>query len=224
MTGMTCFMARYALLRLTANTRSQSASDTSTTLPISAMPTLLSSTSMRPKAFRQAATMASTSPARDASAVNAAALPPSAAMMRTVSSAAAALRSTQNTRAPSRANVTAVALPLPQPGPIEPAPTTSAVFPLSRSIDFSPFSPLSLTHAHRRNIDADRMSENFRQGSATAIMAQPPFAGGAGIAQQHLRQGRALRLPLKPAVEQARVRRRLHAGAGALDPRLYQLQ
>jgi hypothetical protein len=26
---------------------------------------------------------------------------------------------------------------LPQPGPIEPAPTTSAVFPLSRSIDFS---------------------------------------------------------------------------------------
>src|ERR1700680_2467304 len=31
--GMTCFMARYALLRLTANTRSQSASDTSTTFP-----------------------------------------------------------------------------------------------------------------------------------------------------------------------------------------------
>ena len=47
-TGMTCFMARNALLRLTANTRSHSASVTSTTLPISAMPTLLSSTSMRP--------------------------------------------------------------------------------------------------------------------------------------------------------------------------------
>jgi hypothetical protein len=28
-------------------------------------------------------------------------------------------------------------LPLPQPGPIEPAPTTIAVLPLSRSIDFS---------------------------------------------------------------------------------------
>jgi hypothetical protein len=67
--------------------------------------------------------------------VNAVALPPSEAMILAVSSAAAPLRSTQNTCAPSRANVTAVALPLPQPGPIEPAPTTSAVFPLSRSID-----------------------------------------------------------------------------------------
>src|ERR1700722_12719823 len=58
-------------------------------------------------------------------------------MIFTVSSAAAVLRSTQNTCAPSRAKVTAVALPLPQPGPIEPAPTTMAIFPLSRSIGFS---------------------------------------------------------------------------------------
>ena len=29
------------------------------------------------------------------------------------------------------------ALPLPQPGPIDPAPTTIAILPLSRSIDFS---------------------------------------------------------------------------------------
>src|SRR5438132_2767732 len=57
-------------------------------------------------------------------------------MMFTVSSAAAEFRSTQNTCAPSRAKVTAVALPLPQPGPIEPAPTTIAVLSLSRSIDF----------------------------------------------------------------------------------------
>src|ERR1700760_3558247 len=56
----------------------------------------------------------------------------------TVSSAAAALRSTQNTCAPSRAKVTAVALPLPQPGPIDPAPTTIATLPLSRSIAFLP--------------------------------------------------------------------------------------
>jgi hypothetical protein len=60
-------------------------------------------------------------------------------MIFTVSSAAAVLRSTQNTCAPSRANVTAVALPLPQPGPIEPAPTTIAVLSLSRCIDFSLF-------------------------------------------------------------------------------------
>src|SRR5438128_4924975 len=55
-----------------------------------------------------------------------------------VSSAAAPLRSTQYTCAPSRANVTAAALPLPQPGPIEPAPTTIATLPLSRSIARSP--------------------------------------------------------------------------------------
>src|SRR5882724_900131 len=101
------------------------------------MPTLLSSTSMRPWALRQAATMASTSAPRETSAVNAVALPPSPVTIFTVSSAAAALRSTQNTCAPSRAKVTAVALPLPQPGPIEPAPTTIAVLPLSRSIEFS---------------------------------------------------------------------------------------
>src|SRR4051812_24957186 len=59
-------------------------------------------------------------------------------MIFTVSSAAAPLRSTQNTCAPSRAKVTAVALPLPQPGPIEPAPTTIATLPLSRSIAFLP--------------------------------------------------------------------------------------
>src|SRR5713226_10299706 len=54
-------------------------------------------------------------------------------MMPAVSSAAAGLISTQSTLAPSRAKVTAVALPLPQPGPIDPAPTTIATLPLSRS-------------------------------------------------------------------------------------------
>src|SRR3979490_1226443 len=81
--------------------------------------------------------MASTSAARETSAVNGVALPPSDAMILTVSSAAAWLRSTQNTCAPSRAKIAAVALPLPQPGPIEPAPTTIAVLPLSRAIQFS---------------------------------------------------------------------------------------
>src|SRR6266550_8923008 len=81
--------------------------------------------------------MASTSAARETSAVKEDALLPSDLMMVTVSSAAAWLRSTQNTCAPSRAKITAVALPLPQPGPIEPAPTTIAVLPLSRAIEFS---------------------------------------------------------------------------------------
>src|SRR5712675_2217308 len=89
--------------------------------------------------------MASTSPALLTSAVNATAVPPSDRMMAAVSSAAAPLRSTQNTCAPWRAKVTAVALPLPQPGPIEPAPTTIAVLPLSRSIDFSLYGLLNNT-------------------------------------------------------------------------------
>src|SRR5580698_3633625 len=143
--------------------------------------------------------MASTSPARDASAVNAAALPPSDVMISTVSCAALPLRSTQNTCAPSRAKVTAVALPLPQPGPIDPAPTTIAVLPLSRSIDFSLFNPVFFAVAHSRYISTDRTFENLRQGPAVAIMAQAPFPRGAGIAQQHLRHRRADELPLEPA-------------------------
>src|SRR5688572_6031076 len=130
--GMTCFMARKQLLRLTAKTRSQTSSESSTTPPTSTMPTLLSSTSMRPKRSRQAATARSTSADRDASACQASASPPSPRMISTVSRAAPSFTSTQKTRAPSRAKSTAVALPLPQPGPTEPAPITSAVLPASR--------------------------------------------------------------------------------------------
>src|ERR1700719_3991779 len=153
--------------------------------------------------------MASTSLARETSAVKAAALPPSDAMMSTVSCAALPLRSTQNTCAPWRAKVTAVALPLPQPGPIEPAPTTTAVLPLSRCIDFSLVSLLFFARAHRGGIHADRMPEKLRQRTAIAAPTQPPFAGGAGIGQHHFRHGRALRPPLKPAVDYQRLRRRL---------------
>src|SRR5258708_24784674 len=194
--------------------------------------------------------MASTSPARETSAVNALALPPSDVMIFTVSSAAAALRSTQNTCAPSRANVTAVALPLPQPGPIEPAPTTIAVLPLSRSIDFSFFSvveiicspdgalaksgtlspglrfaPSGLRIAcdHLYDIGADRMPEYFRQRAAISAAAQMPFAGGAGIGQHQLQHRRARRLPLKPAVDHSRGPPRLHAGPTSSYARLLQL-
>jgi hypothetical protein len=58
----------------------------------------------------------------------------------------------------------------------------------------------------------------------SAVTAHPPFAGGAGIAQHDLRHWCMFRLPLKPAVDQPRVRRRLHAGAGTLDPRLHEFK
>src|SRR5215831_4690642 len=54
-------------------------------------------------------------------------------MIWTVSFAATSFTSAHTTFAPSRANVTAVAFPLPQPGPIDPAPTTSATLSFSRS-------------------------------------------------------------------------------------------
>src|SRR5256885_15784257 len=130
--GMTCFMVRNALLRLTAITRSHLSSGSSTTPPTSAMPTLLSRTSMRPKSATQARTIASTSSFFVTSARNGSASPPSPEMMLAVSSAAERLTSTQNTFAPSRAQATAVALPLPQPGPIDPAPTIIATLSFRR--------------------------------------------------------------------------------------------
>src|SRR5450631_4481380 len=78
-------------------------------------------------------------------------------MILTVSSAAAPLRSTQNTCAPSRAKVTAVALPLPQPGPIEPAPTTIAVLPLRRFIGLLLVSYSIIVHTRIVVTLADRM-------------------------------------------------------------------
>src|SRR4051794_39627614 len=129
---MTCFMVRNALFRFTAMTRSHCSSGNSTTPPTSAMPTLLSSRSTRPKSAMQALTIASTFLLRVTSARNGSASPPSPEMMLAVSSAAARLMSTQKTFAPSRAQATAVALPLPQPGPIEPAPTINATLSFRR--------------------------------------------------------------------------------------------
>src|SRR3954454_17284798 len=129
---MTCFMVRKALFRFTAMTRSHCSSGNSTTPPTSAIPTLLSSTSMRPKSAMHAFTIASTSSLLVTSARNGSARPPSPEMMLAVSSAAARLTSTQKIRAPSRAQATAVALPLPHPGPIEPAPTINATLSLRR--------------------------------------------------------------------------------------------
>src|SRR5277367_3513070 len=63
--------------------------------------------------------------------------PPSCSIRRRVSSAAACSRSIANKVAPWRASSTAVALPLPQPGPIDPAPVTIAILPGRSSIAVS---------------------------------------------------------------------------------------
>src|SRR6185295_18481234 len=62
-------------------------------------------------------------------------VPPSFSMIARVSSAAAKLISVPYTCAPWRANRTAVALPLPQPGPTVPAPDMNATLPFRSSIE-----------------------------------------------------------------------------------------
>src|SRR5437879_10044265 len=63
------------------------------------------------------------------------ATPPSSTICATVSSARSAIRSTQSTLAPSRANSTAMARPLPMVSPgVWPAPTTTAVLPSIRPV------------------------------------------------------------------------------------------
>src|SRR6266511_4982328 len=83
------------------------------------------------------------SSARVTSAAQAEAVPPSFVMAATVSSARPSSASTQSTRAPSRANRMAAALPLPSPGPREPAPVMIAVLPASLSLMAAPHPTLS---------------------------------------------------------------------------------
>ena len=65
------------------------------------------------------------------SASNTLAVPPSSLIIPRVSSARSATESASKTLAPSRANRTEVALPLPMPGPLDPAPATIAALPSS---------------------------------------------------------------------------------------------
>src|ERR1700757_1614026 len=140
--------------------------------------------------------MASTSAALETSAVNAAALPPSPLMMPTVSSAAAPLRSTQNTAAPSRAKVAAVALPLPQPGPIEPAPTTIATLPLSRSITVS----LKLLLLRSAEIQAAFRYGNKPSSVPTLGPQNRPVRGRFNGEDAHMPVTRTVRLCLAAAL------------------------
>jgi hypothetical protein len=132
MCGMTCLHVRKTLFRFTRRTRSQLSSLSSTTPPSDVIPTLLWSTSIRPKRSRHACTSPATASASATSAVWDALVPPSLSMIAAVSAAAASSTSTAKTVAPSRANNTAVALPFPHPDPLEPAPATSATLPSSR--------------------------------------------------------------------------------------------
>src|SRR5271163_1519172 len=97
------------------------------------MPALLKAQSSRPKVFTAAATMASTSAARDTSQWTKRASPPASRIARTVCSPPSSAISATSTRAPSRAKIIAADLPIP-----DAAPVISALLPASNAIVVSP--------------------------------------------------------------------------------------
>src|SRR3954470_3389943 len=98
------------------------------------MPTIWARMSSLPNSDRVVATMRSTSASEVVSASTTSAVPPSSVISLAVSSAAARLTSATTTFAPSRAKVSAVHLPLPQPGPELPPPLTIATLPSKRPV------------------------------------------------------------------------------------------
>ena len=110
---------------------------------------------MRPNAFRHASTIALTEALFVTSHSWVRIVPPNSSTWATVSFIDSPFLSAANTLAPSRANSTAVARPLPQPGPTHPAPVTSATLSFRRSampeycaLDYCvPFSPIFSTSA-----------------------------------------------------------------------------
>src|SRR5262245_2309953 len=134
MAGTAACVARNIDLRSTAITRSHSSSVVARRSLRDSIPTLLCRMSTPPQRSTAALTIWAHSAGRVTSAARATASPPSARMAATVSSARSFTWSTQRTRAPSRANRMAVALPLPRPGPREPAPATMATLPFKRSL------------------------------------------------------------------------------------------
>src|SRR5688572_25375924 len=121
-TGSTCLQARNRPFRLCSSCASQDSSLISTGPPGADPPTLLTRMSTRPNFCSHAATMPCTAP-ESVMSQTCVAMP---GALDTVSRRNCSLRSTANTFAPSSAKRTAVARPLPQPGPTEPAPATMA--------------------------------------------------------------------------------------------------
>src|SRR5262245_7106693 len=135
-------------LRSTAMTWSHSSSVTSKRVLRDSIPTLLCRMSTVLQRSTAACTIASQSALRVTSAAKIAASPPSCVICLAVSSARSSCASTQRTAAPSRAKRMAAALPLPSPGPREPAPATMATLPARRSLIASVLEVAVDVHVH----------------------------------------------------------------------------
>src|SRR3954469_13534478 len=198
-TGSTCLQARNTLLRFRSTWASHTSSLISTGPPGAEPPTLFTTTSMRPQRSRHAATICATPRASVTSQVCVA----TPGALSTVSRSAAGSRSTANTFAPSSTKRTVVARPLPQPGPTEPAPLTSATLSLSRKAIEAPRivdqQPLALGLA-RRHV-GDEVHEIAVVGHFGEIGMRPvaaPEHAGAELGDEFARErggvrpGRAL--------------------------------
>src|SRR5947207_5264720 len=141
MTGRACLQPRNTLFRLRSTCASHTSSVISTGPPAAEPPTLFTRMSRRPNFFTQAAIISATAAPLLTSQICVAV--PGA--FCSVSSRLRASRSTANTFAPSSTNRTVVARPLPQPGPIEPAPVMSATLSLRRE----PIEALRVVDQHR---------------------------------------------------------------------------
>src|SRR5215813_7086837 len=118
--GMPYLQPKKTPFRFTPMTRSKVPSSVSSTEPSSSgkMPALLNSTCSAPNCCSANAIMSATSAARATSARTNAAVPPPAPTCSTVARPAAASKSAATTRAPSAANRSAVARPMPPPAPV----------------------------------------------------------------------------------------------------------
>ncbi len=135
--GSTCLQVRKTLLRLTSTCESQTSSDSSTGPPGAEPPTLLTSTSMRAEALeagrdhrRDRLALEVTSQLH-ACAIDAARF---AGQLERLVEPLPGRGRRRSTRAPSSASRTAIARPLPQPAPTQPAPVTMATLSFEASV------------------------------------------------------------------------------------------
>ena len=126
MVGKAYLQVRKILLRLKSIWLSQTSSLISTGPPLAEPPTLLIRMSRVPNRSRQVATMASTLAAWVTSQVQVTMELAASPARAKVSAKRSGSRSTARTLAPSCARRTAIARPLPQPSPTQPAPVTIA--------------------------------------------------------------------------------------------------
>src|SRR6218665_1777355 len=211
MCGTTWLQLRNTLLRLWSICASQTSSLISTGPPLAEPPTLLTSTSMRPNAAMQRATASAMASPRVTSQLRPMKRPPAATTRRSVSAMRSRSRSRPKMLAPSSAKRTAMARPLPQPGPTEPAPVTKAILPARRPLEGvevwligSVFEAVEILRIeHQQLLAPRRIGRNARkridEGPVVRHMAvvgvrpvrAPEAALGVAL-QQQARQGHAL--------------------------------